>query len=152
MGCHGSILSHSLGSVARPITQALIERDHETVARNSPRHTSIGVPSSGAVSIGSPSEDDSVTEIIVRSGFLAGLLTSIWAWLHIRSEPYNQGYPRSHRDSVQGALRSFRSDIAAEPPDRLAQLMERLAKLSNRRGEQEQDGEAFTSSPLAPLA
>jgi hypothetical protein len=32
MGCHNSILSHSLGSVARPITQALMERDHETVA------------------------------------------------------------------------------------------------------------------------
>jgi hypothetical protein len=39
VGCHGSILSHSFGSVARPMTQAWIEGDHETVACNSPLRT-----------------------------------------------------------------------------------------------------------------
>jgi hypothetical protein len=76
VGCHGNMRSHSFGSVARPITQALIERDHETVARKSSLRTSIGVPSRGAVSIGSHSEDDSVTEVIACSAPRAGLLTS----------------------------------------------------------------------------
>jgi hypothetical protein len=46
---------HNSGSVARPITQAFIEFDHETVARKLLLRTRIGVSSRGAVSTGSQS-------------------------------------------------------------------------------------------------
>lgn len=54
-GCQGKIRSGKLGSVESPTTQACISFDHDATVSSSPFRTRTGVPSSGAVSIGSQS-------------------------------------------------------------------------------------------------